>query len=226
MPNLYTLTILVFLFFLIVQLPVNSLSSNHQNIFFQVYRNQSKIGTHELLIDTKDSFTEVNIKINFDVSFLGFKIYEYRHKNREKWIGNELILLDSSTDQNGKLMTCTLKKKGDKLDISGTDNTVLLDNLILPSSYWNSVLVKENKQLEILNTQDCSFINLNIEFVGKDKIYDGRLSASRYKLKGFESTGAEVDIDIWYDKYDNWVKMRFLKDGSTIDYVLSNYDDE
>lgn len=226
MPNLHTLTILVFLFFSVVQLPINSLSSNYQNILFQVYRNQSKIGTHELLIDTKDSITEVNIKINFDVSFLGFKIYEYRHKNREKWIGNELILLDSSTDQNGKLMTCTLKKKGDKLDISGTDNTVLLDNLILPSSYWNSVLVKENKQLEILNTQDCSFINLNIEFVGKDKIYDGNLSAFRYKLKGFESTGAEVDIDIWYDKYDNWVKMRFLKDGSTIDYVLSNYDDE
>ena len=202
------------------------MSSNYKVLLFQVYRNQSNIGTHELLINRKGSFTEVNIKIKFDVSFLGFKIYKYRHNNTEKWIGNELILLDSNTDQNGKLMTCTLKKTGDKLDISGTDNTVSLDNLILPSSYWNSVLVKENKQLEILNTQDCSFINLNIEFVGKDKIYDGNLSAFRYKLKGFESTGAEVDIDIWYDKYDNWVKMRFLKDGSTIDYVLSNYDDE
>ena len=211
---------------MIVPLPIYSLSSNYKVLLFQVYRNQSNIGTHELLINRKGSFTEVNIKIKFDVSFLGFKIYKYRHNNTEKWIGNELILLDSSTDQNGKLMTCTLKKTGDKLDISGTDNTVSLDNLILPSSYWNSVLVKENKQLEILNTQDCSFINLNIEFVGKDKIYDGNLSAFRYKLKGFESTGAEVDIDIWYDKYDNWVKMRFLKDGSTIDYVLSNYDDE
>ena len=40
-----------------------------------------------------------------------------------------------------------------------------------------------------------------------------------------EEDEAEVDIDLWYDKYDNWVKMQFLKDGSTIDYVLNNYND-
>ena len=113
----------------------------------------------------------------------------------------------------------------DKLDISGTDNVILLDNVILPSSYWNAVLVKGNKELKILNTQDCSFINLNIDFLGKEKIYNGKLSASHYKLTGFEASGAEVDIDLWYDKYDNWVKMQFLKDGSTIDYVLNNYND-
>lgn len=214
-----------FFTFIILLIPIKSLSSDYPNLLFQVYRNQNLIGTHELLIKKKNSSTEVNIKIKFDVSFLGFKIYEYRHSNTEKWIENELIFLESSTNQNGKLMSCTLKKKGGKLDISGTDNIVTLDNNILPSSYWNSVLVKKNKQLKILNTHDCSFINLNVKFLGNEKIYNDKLFASHYKLRGFESSGAEVDIDLWYDKYDNWVKMRFLKDESVIDYVLSNYED-
>lgn len=214
-----------FFTFIILLIPIKSLSSDYPNLLFQVYRNQNLIGTHELLIKKKNSSTEVNIKIKFDVSFLGFKIYEYRHSNTERWIENELIFLESSTNQNGKLMSCTLKKKGGKLDISGTDNIVTLDNNILPSSYWNSVLVKKNKQLKILNTHDCSFINLNVKFLGNEKIYNDKLFASHYKLRGFESSGAEVDIDLWYDKYDNWVKMRFLKDESVIDYVLSNYED-
>ena len=217
--------IIWFLTTLVILHPKIVFSSNYQSLLFHVYRNQNIIGTHELQISRKNSFTEVNIKIKFDVSFLGFKIYEYRHINTEKWTRDKLIFLSSSTNQNGKLMSCTLKKQGDKLDISGTNNTVLLDNNILPSSYWNSVLVKKNKKLKILNTQDCSFINLNIEFLGKEEIYDGNLSASHYKLKGFESSGTEVNIDLWYDKYDNWVKMRFLKDESTIDYVLSKYED-
>lgn len=214
-----------FFTFIILLIPIKSLSSDYPNLLFQVYRNQNLIGTHELLIKKKNSSTEVNIKIKFDVSFLGFKIYEYRHNNTERWIENELIFLESSTNQNGKLMSCTLKKKGGKLDISGTDNIVTLDNNILPSSYWNSVLVKKNKQLKILNTHDCSFINLNVKFLGNEKIYNDKLFASHYKLTGFESSGAKVDIDLWYDKYDNWVKMRFLKDESVIDYVLSNYED-
>ena len=49
------------------------------------------------------------------------------------------------------------------------------------------------------------------------------IKTSRYKLTGKEASGDDVNIDIWYNK-DNWVKMIFLKDGSTIEYFLKEYD--
>ena len=54
-------------------------------------------------------------------------------------------------------------------------------------------------------------------------IYDNSLKASRYKLLGKEFTGDDVNIDIWY-KEKKWVKMIFVKDGSTIEYFLKEYD--
>ena len=218
---LITHTLFSFLLFLI---PVVSSTSDNLSLLFHVYRDQSKIGIHEIAITDKNSFTEVNIEIKFNINFLGFNIYKYTHNNIEKWSGNKLLSLDSKTDQNGTIMTCTLKEKDGKLDISGTNNTTSLNNSVLPSSYWNSILVKGNKRLDILNTQDCSFISLNIKFLGNEKIYNSELSADHFKLKGFEAGGSEVDIDLWYDESDNWVKMKFIKDESTIDYVLNKYD--
>ena len=54
-------------------------------------------------------------------------------------------------------------------------------------------------------------------------IYDNSLKASRYKLLGKEFSGDDVNIDIWY-KDKKWVKMIFLKDGSTVEYFLKEYD--
>ena len=224
MLKLNPLIIYILFSFLLSLVPVNCIASDHHRLLFHVYRGQSKIGTHEIAIRDTNSFTEVNIEIKLNINFLGFNIYKYAHNNIEKWSGNKLVSLDSKTDQNGAIMTCTLKEKDGKLDISGTNNITLLNNSVLPSSYWNSILVKGNKRLDILNTQDCSFISLNIKFLGNEKIYNSELSADHFKLKGFEAGGSEVDIDLWYDESDNWVKMKFMKDESTIDYVLSKYD--
>ena len=43
------------------------------------------------------------------------------------------------------------------------------------------------------------------------------------QLLGKEFTGDDVNIDIWY-KDKKWVKMIFLKDGSTVEYFLKEYD--
>ena len=50
------------------------------------------------------------------------------------------------------------------------------------------------------------------------------LPTNHYKLIGKESTGESVDIDIWYDKSKEWVKMIFIKDDSAIEYILDKYD--
>ena len=56
-------------------------------------------------------------------------------------------------------------------------------------------------------------------------IYNNSLETIRYNLIGEDDNGETIDINIWYDTSKRWVKMKFLKDNSTINYVLKGYED-
>ena len=74
-------------------------------------------------------------------------------------------------------------------------------------------MVEDKKNKKVLNTQDCSFIDFKINYLGNENIYGNKMSAEHFKLTGKEFTGDDVDIDIWYKDFQ-WVKMIFQKDGS------------
>tara|TARA_B100000282_G_scaffold292465_1_gene266247 strand:- start:22 stop:603 length:582 start_codon:yes stop_codon:yes gene_type:complete len=189
----------------------NLCASNTSNILFNVYRNNENIGYHKVEINRGQENTTANVEINFKVKFLGFTLYDYFHINSEQWNKNRLQSLNASTDKNGKILKCESKQ---------------VSNGLIPTSYWNHILVEGKKNKSVLNTQDCSLIYLNIKNLGPDTIYNSKLMATRYKLTGKESNGEYLDIDIWYDENLEWVKMRFLKDGSVINYILDGYDEK
>ena len=185
-------------------------TSNNSNILFNVYRNDENIGYHKVAIYKDKENIIANIEINFKVKFLGFTLYDYFHINSEQWNNNKLQFLDASTDKNGEISECESKQQS---------------NSLIPTSYWNHILVEGESNKIVLNTQDCTLINLNIKNLGQEKIYNSKLIATRYKLTGKESSGEYLDIDIWYDENLRWVKMEFLKDGSVINYILEGFDE-
>ena len=216
---------LILLFsFLILFLPSITLSeSTPEKLHFNVYRNDSLIGYHNLDFSQRDNLVESKIQIKFEVTFLGFVVYEYLHQNHEKWIENTLVFMKASTDQNGDLLNCDISKKENKFKILGTNGDLLLDKKITPTTYWRFDQLITGKKNTVLNSQDCSYIDFDIEYLGDEMIYNNSLNASRYKLLGKEFNGDDVNIDIWY-KDEKWVKMIFLKDGSTVEYFLKEYD--
>ena len=76
-----------------------------------------------------------------------------------------------------------------------------------------------------IRDRDCNIIELGIEKLGRELIYKRVLFASRYKLTGKETSGEDLNIDVWYDDKGNWVKMIFVKDGSKIEYYLDKYNE-
>ena len=144
-------------------------------------------------------------------------------KNHEKWMNNTLVFMEASTDANGDLLDCKVNKKENAFKILGTNGDVTLDKKITPTTYWKFDQLITGEKNKVLNSQDCSYINFEIKYLGDEMIYDNSLKASRYKLLGKEFTGDDVNIDIWY-KDKKWVKMIFLKDGSTVEYFLKEYD--
>ena len=248
------------LIFLISSTETYSKVSLPKDIYFHVYRNGSKIGYHKIDFylntdENKSYLIKANIEISFDVKFLGFSIYNYKHSNDETWkvaphetmvrvcekCNNLNILqeLNSVTNKNGSEIFCNIKVNFDgnvnslKAKGSHNNNPEISHINTLPSSYWDYRLVsgdynKKNliKEKTVFNSQDCSKINFKIKSLGKDKIYNGLLNVNKYKLEGKESTGENIDIDIWYDDLGNWVKMIFIKDGSEIEYFLDTYHEK
>ena len=214
----YSLTLLL------ITIPSFLLSNTtYDRLHFNVYRNDSLIGYHNLDFYEKDGLIESKIAIKFEVTFLGFVVYEYLHKNHEKWMNNTLVFMEASTDKNGDLLECKVNKQGNKFEVLGTNGDFKLDKKITPTTYWKFDQLITGEKNKVLNSQDCSYINFEIKYLGDEMIYDNSLKASRYKLLGKEFTGDDVNIDIWY-KDKKWVKMIFVKDGSTIEYFLKEYD--
>ena len=203
MKKFYILLVIIFLF-------GGPLLSKPSDINFNVYRNDSKIGYHKLTFSKSGLELNVLIEIEFFVKFLGINFYSYKHINREKWKNNRMISIESSTNINGKDLNC-------KVDDP--------ESSVIPSSYWNYLLVKNQNVKQMLNTQDCSIIDIQIRKVGREKIYNKFLVADHFKITGKEITGEIVDIDIWYNLKKEWVKMIFKKDDSKIEYFLEEYDD-
>ena len=215
----------LYLFFLsIITFDVFSKQSfEPRDIYFNVYRNDSPIGYHKLNFFTNEKEIVANIEIKFEVTFLGFVVYDYFHKNTETWQNGKLNKLDSKTDKNGDSLFCTLQNQGGNYKVKGSSGEKSTDSYIIPTSYWRMELVESNYK-STLNTQDCSVINFKISFLGEEKIYNNKLNTKHYKLVGKEQTGEDVIIDIWYDNNKNWAKMIFIKDGTEIEYKDKNFD--
>ena len=196
---------------------------NQDDIYFNVYRNGSKIGYHKINFNNDNNSTNPYVEIKFEVTFLGFTVYDYFHQNNENWVDNSLVKLKTKTDKNGEDLFCNVNKIDNATSLDGTNNKEDIYENILPTSYWNYKLVEDKKNKKVLNTQDCSFIDFKIEYLGEEKIYSNEMFAKHFKLTGKEFTGDDVDIDIWY-KDSQWVKMIFYKDGSEIEYFLKDFD--
>ena len=94
--------------------------------------------------------------------------------------------------------TVKLIKKKTSLKFWETNGDFTLDKKITPTTYWKFDQLITGEKNKVLNSQDCSYINFEIKYLGDEMIYDNLLKASRYKLLGKEFTGDDVNIDIWY----------------------------
>jgi len=193
------------------------------NIKFNVYMNDRKIGYHKLDFSRENDLIKSKINIEFKVNFLGFTLYKYSHQNIELWKDDSLLKLSAETNKNGDLLNCNFEKVDDDYKVDGSFGKRSMKTSQIPTSYWNKKIV-ENKFITALNTQDCSNLNFTVSYIGQNMIYNNSLLADHFKLIGKESSGEDVDIDLWYDEENRWIKMIFVKDNSEIKYILEQYD--
>jgi hypothetical protein len=179
---------------------------------FFARRNGERIGHHQVGFIRDGEHLQVDVDIQFDVTFAFIPLYRYRHHNRELWRGNRLIELKSQTDDDGAAHWVRAVARGDRLLVESSAGARDLPADTASTSYWNEAKIRDGRWID---TQSGRLVRSTVETHPPEPVRaDGRsVLAKRYALAG------DIDCDLWYNG-GRWVKLRFqAPDGSTIDYV-------
>lgn len=184
-------------------------------IDFTVLRKGKPFGQHVLTFD-KDADGTLNVRTEVDlaVKFGPFTVFRYDLESTEVWRDGKLVEVNSKTNNNGKDRSVELTRKGDQFLIDSTKFDGTISANTIPSTHWNIAQVMGS---QILSTETGEIIPATIENLGREIVtVDGQtVEATRYRMD------AEIDVDLWYDDNQRWVKLAFETQGQEIEYRLN-----
>lgn len=167
---------------------------------FRVFLDEREIGHHHFTLRTDGGARELRSEARFQVRVLGLTVYRYAHDAMERWRGECLQALDSTTDDNGDR---------EKVDWRGEPG-----GCDLSFAYWNPKILQGGR---LLNAQTGRFEPVTVTSQGEETIeVRGRPTLSqRYRL-----AGANLAIDVWYAGAQ-WVALESAaKGGRRLRYRL------
>ena len=196
---------------LLAALPPQAQAS--EQLAFDVLMDGSKIGRHVVTLWNKDDKTYVDVDIALKVGLGPIVFYRYEQRNRALWQNGELLSFISNTDDDGDEFAVQASRDDGALSVAvnGTDGVAVSD--WFPTTYWNKRTVSQDR---LLATRDGEVLAVATKFVGTETI---QVRGNAVEAEKFEMRG-DLNIDLWYDVNDRWVKLAFDYRGNRFDYVL------
>jgi hypothetical protein len=168
-------------------------ASTVQEWRFKVYLDDQPIGYHTFRLTPQgDGRRTIDINAQFDVKFLFFNAYSYRHANTEQWQQRCLRSLQSSTDDNGKQSGIRGETSGDRFYLDTGAERTALGECVMTFAYWDPAILEADR---LLNAQTGEYVGVNVKPLGREQIpvREQAISADRYRLVADKAT-----IDLWY----------------------------
>jgi len=181
---------------------------------FKVYLDDDEVGTHDFSVVDKDDYQEIYSKASFDVKFLFFNAYSYRHENVEQWRGECLQNISAITDDNGDDYKVLGEIKDDSfvinVEINEEGSQDSYQACLKTFAYWDPDFLQEKS---LLNSQTGEMIDIESTYIKTEKVnYKGEeVTAKRYRV-----SGKELQIDLWYSDEDHWLALESLTDGGRV----------
>lgn len=161
---------------------------------FDVRLDDKPVGSHRFTVSGPPAAREVHSVARMDVKLVGFTVFRYRHDSRERWRGDCLAELQSTTDDDGKPL---------KVAQTRTDG----DDCLMSFAYWNPALPT---QARLLNPQTGL-----VEQVRFERLPDATLAvrgrevqATRWRLTATPPSGSKQNLVLWLGRGDaSWLGL-------------------
>jgi len=205
-----------FILMLILSLASIPAMANTSMWKFKVYLDEQEIGQHIFLVESHDNKKRVHSEASYDIRFLFFTAYRYRHVSEELWNDNCLSSIIANTNANGDKQFVRGSIDTDKMRLTTSSGQEKLPACIMTFAYWDPSILTATR---LLNSQTGEYVPVEVEFIGNSEINAKGIdiSSKHYRLKI-----PKTSIDLWYSE-DNqhWVGLSSqLENGSILSYRL------
>lgn len=183
---------------------------------FSVFLDGSEIGYHRFEVVPADDGHEVVSEASFDVRFLFFNAFRYRHTNTESWRNGCLERIESQTRENDRRFAVSGERDSGGFYIESVGGQQALDSCVMTFAYWNPEFLQQTR---LLNPQSGEYLPVTVEPLGKQslEVRGEVVSASAYRL-----TARATRLTVWYSDDNEWLGLESAaKGGRIIRYELT-----
>lgn len=173
------------------------------------------IGYHRFVVEQQGPETRVTSEARFNVRFLFFDVYRYRHDNREVWRGDCLARIDSSTDDNGELAFVRGAQEQAGFRVATANGTATLPACVRTFAYWNPRILESDR---LLNAQTGEYAEIEVLPLGPSTVRVGGEPTPAHK---FRLQAPDFAIDLWYSNAHRWLALESITaEGRRLRYRL------
>jgi hypothetical protein len=197
-------------------LPFPAYANAGQDLRFRVLRDGAPVGEHRVRFTLDGDLLIVATQVEIAVKVLLMTVYRFRHQAQEIWGSGRLLWVQSTTDDNGRLMKVQGEAAPDGFRIIGEKGPFLASSALLTSnSFWDRRIVREKRLIDVQHGGDVGLVTkkLDDEQVTTPQ---GRVRASRHQMITPYNAGI-----VFHDADGRWVKALLEIKGESIEYVLS-----
>ena len=183
---------------------------------FRVLLDDNEIGYHRFRLEEAGDRRYVESDAEFDVKFLFFTAYRYRHSNRESWEGDCLASIATKTNTNGDTLTVTGEQSDETFVVETPSGIDELPQCVMTFAYWDRKILDQSK---LLNVQTGELVDVAVEVQDAEllEVRGEERMAQRYRLV---SDG--IQIDVWYAPDGEWLALESpAKGGRVLRYELT-----
>jgi hypothetical protein len=202
--------------FVILPSVAESRVEDERSLLFSVHLDGSRIGYHRFELLPDEQGVDVVSEAEFDVDFLFFNAFTYRHLNRESWDGQCLETIDAETRENDKQFSVVGRRVDDRFVIETDGDAQTLQSCVMTFAYWNPEFLDQSK---LLNPQSGEYLPVEVEALGEREIIarGQTVTATAYRV-----TAKDRELTVYYSDKGKWVGLESVaRNGKIIRYELS-----
>jgi hypothetical protein len=183
---------------------------------FSVHLDDAPIGYHRFELQPAGDGLEVLSEARFDVKFLFFNAFQYRHVNRESWDGRCLARIESETRENDREFAVSGERVDDRFVLQSAGRAEALDSCVMTFAYWDPAFLQQSR---LLNPQSGEYVPVDVEPLGRQEVEvrGGKVLASAWRV-----TARDTQLTVWYSEDNEWLGLESVaRGGRIIRYVLT-----
>jgi hypothetical protein len=180
---------------------------------FKVMRDGRQIGSHSVGFERAADGMRVSTAIDLEVKIAFISAFRFSHRGVERWEGDRLVELKSTTNENGERFEVSGMLAADNLRITAPNGTTVAPVMSFTTNdLWNRYALQSRN---LVDAHHGGVVGIVSRSEADEEILVGerKITASRYRIISPFLAGT-----IWYDGTGRWRRGEFEIKGERLEY--------